>query len=341
MSDFSTAELVAAQERLAALFVGSIVTQLAYVAAKLGIPDLLASQPMASAEIASAVGGNPQELDAMLRALAAMDVFAIDDGGRYSLRPLGALLKSHPGWRSQAILVGEEYYRAAGDLLHTALTGEPAFDHALGVSFYDYFRNHPAAAERFNEAMITSAPLRYSDVPAAFDFSRARTIVDVGGGHGALISIILNATPGAHAILFDSAQVIEGSARYLASQGLDARCECVGGDFFEAVPPGGDVYLLSSVIVNWPDDRALTILGKCRAAMGPDADLVLVEYATLAGRKLSLGALVMAVGARAIQGSIPRTEADYQTLLARAGFRIEKLTPLRYEPYVLIHARPQ
>ncbi|HYL57345.1 MAG TPA: methyltransferase [Candidatus Acidoferrales bacterium] len=340
MSDSTNAELAAAQQRLAALFVGNIMTQLVYVAAKLGIPDLLASQALTSAEIASAVGANARELDAMLRALAAMDAFAIDGGGRYSLRPLGALLKSHPGWRSQAILVGEEYYRATGDLLHTALTGEPAFDHALGVSFYDYFRSHPDAAERFNEAMIMSAPLRYSDVPDAFDFSRARTIVDVGGGHGALLSIILNATPGARAVLLDSAEVIEGSRRYLASQGLTARCDCVGGDFFEAVPHGGDVYLLSSVIVNWPDDRALKILRNCRAAMRPTADLLLVEYATLAGRNPSLGALMMAVGARAIQGSIPRTEDDYRALLTRAGFRIERLTPLQYEPYVLIHARP-
>jgi hypothetical protein len=99
MSESTTAELAAAQQRLAALFVGNIMTQLVYVAAKLAIPDLLASRMMTAAEIASAVGGDARELDAMLRALAAMDAFAIDDGGRYSLRPLGALLKSHPGWR--------------------------------------------------------------------------------------------------------------------------------------------------------------------------------------------------------------------------------------------------
>lgn len=341
MSDSRTEELVAARERLSAIFVSNIVTQLVYVAAKLGIPDLLASRQMSSAEIASAVGANPRELDAMMRALAAMDVFAIDDGGRYSVRPLGELLKSHPGWRSQAILVGEEYYRAAGDLLHTALTGEPAFDHVLGMSFYEYLRANQSSAERFNEAMIMSAPLRYHDVPAAFDFSRARTIVDIGGGHGALLSIILNATPNLRAILFDAPHVIEGARRYLASQGLDSRCDCVGGDFFQAVPRDGGVYLLSSVIVNWTDDRALKILQNCRAAMPPAADLVLVEYAMLSSRKTSLAALMMAVGARAIQGSVTRTESDYRALLARAGFRIAKITPLRYEPYVLIHARPE
>jgi hypothetical protein len=99
--------------------------------------------------------------------------------------------------------------------------------------------------------------------------------------------------------------------------------------------------VLSSVIVNWPDDRALKILQNCRAAMPPAADLVLVEYALFSRRKTSLTALMMAVGARAIQGSIMRTESDYRALLARAGFRIAKITPLRYEPYVLIHARPE
>jgi len=341
MSD-SLLENSALREKIANLFVGNIITQIIYVAAKLGIPDLLAAGPMTSDEIATKASAHPRALFGILRALVALEVLAEQPDGRFALTPIGEFLRSHPGWRSQAILLGEEYFRASNDLLHTALTGEPAFDQVFGMGFYDYFTRteNKAAAARFNEVMIMSAPLRYSDVPAAFDFSRIRKIIDIGGGHGGLTSIILQANPNLRAILFDAPQVIEGARGHLASQGLSERCECVGGYFFKSVPRGGDAYILSSVVVNWDDLRAVSILRNCRDAMPPTGDLILIEYALLEGRKYSPSTLVTAVAALAIQGSHTRTEAEYHAMLATAGFRIEKITPLFYEPYVLIHARP-
>jgi len=339
MSD-SLLENSALREKIANMFVGNIITQIVYVAAKLGIPDLLASGPMTSDEIAAKAGAHPRALSGILRALVALEVLAEQPDGRFALKQIGEFLRSHPGWRSQAILLGEEYFRASNDLLHTALTGKPAFDQVFGMGFYDYFNGNGDAAARFNEVMIMSAPLRYSDVPTVFDFSRISKIVDIGGGHGGLTSIILQANPNLRAILFDAPPVIEGARSRLATQGLSARCECVGGDFFKSVPSGGDAYILSSVVVNWDDERAISLLRNCRAAMPPTSDLILIEYSLLDGRKYSPSTFVTAVAALAIQGSHTRTEAEYHGMLTKAGFRIEKITPLFYEPYVLIHARP-
>lgn len=326
--------------KLAWMFAGNYITQLIYVAAKLGIPDLLAAGALDAGEIASRCGADRFALTGMLRALVALEVLSEDPDERFALQPLGALLKSFPGWRSQAILLGEEYFRTSGDLMHTALTGEPSFDKNFGASFYEYFARNDGAGARFNQVMMMSAPLRYADVVRKFDFSRARLVVDVGGGHGGLTALILKANPEARAILFDSPSVIPGAKSQIEAQGLSARCDCVAGDFFQSVPGDGDVYLLSSVIANWDDQRASTILRSCRAAMPESAHLVMVDYAFLAGSDYAPTTLVSAVAALAIQGTRMRSESDYRAMLPGAGFSIERITPLAYEPYVLIHARP-
>ncbi len=327
------------REQLGELMTANFVTGLIYVAAKLGIPDLLARGALTSDELAAHTGANRRAMAAMLRVLGAVDVLAVDDAGRYSLRPLGHALRSNPGWRSQALLLGEEYFRASTELLHTAMTGKPAFDHALGASFYEYFARNREAAARFNEVMTLSAPIRYADVPAAYDFSAVRTLVDVGAGHGGLTALILRAAPAIRAVLFDRPEVIAGARGFMESQGLAARCEFAAGDFFGSVPAGGDHYLLSSVIVNWDDVRAATILRNCRRAMDSGAHLIIIEHALMPGRPPSRGTAVIAFAGFAIQGAIVRTEVEYRALLGDAGFELIGMRALAFEPYVLIHAR--
>jgi hypothetical protein len=295
---------------------------------------------MPADQIAAQTASHPQTMASILRALVAVEVLGEESDGRFALKPIGEFLRSNPGWRSQVILLGEEYFRASGNLLHTALTGKPAFDQVFGMGFYEYFSRNDDAAARFNEVMIMTAPLRYSDVSSAFDFSHVKKFVDIGCGHGGLTSIILQANRNLRAILFDSPHVIEGARQRIAAHGLDPRCEFVAGDFFKAVPPGGDAYLLSSVVVNWDDDRALTILRNCRAAMTSRADLIMIEYALLEGRNYAPSTYLANVAALAIQGSHSRTEPQYRAMLSQAGFQIEKTTALFYEPYVLIHAKP-
>ncbi|HYB92491.1 MAG TPA: methyltransferase [Candidatus Binataceae bacterium] len=336
----SPADIAEARNRLSSLMVGNFVNQIFYVAARLGIPDLLARGPKTVAQLARATESHPRALAGLMRAMVALDAFAQDGGGRLRLRPMGSLLRSYPGWRSQVLLLGEEYFRCSSELLHTIKTGEPAFNHVFGASFYDYLARNRETAARFNEVMSLSAANRYADVPNAYDFSRASTIVDVGGGYGALTALLLKAYPGLRAVLFDSPRAIEGARKYIAQQGLADRCELVAGNFFESVPARGDIYLLSSVVVNWDDDRARALLGNCRRAMGDRTELVIIDQSFPDGRPPSPTAAVIAVAAHAVQGSIVRTEKDYRTLLGQAGFKLTRLRPLKQEPLVMICARP-
>jgi hypothetical protein len=202
---------LAARRRLSELMVGSVVTQLIYVAAKLGIPDLLSDHAMSAGEIAAKVGGDARSLGEMMRALAALEIFSVEDDGRFRAAPMGRLLRSFPGFRSQAILVGEEYYRAGADLLHCALTGEPCFNHVFGKGFYEYLASNPEVAQRFNEVVALSAPARYREVARHYDFSRARLLIDVGAGYGGLTAVLLKGNPAMRAKLIDSPAVLAGA----------------------------------------------------------------------------------------------------------------------------------
>jgi trans-aconitate methyltransferase len=325
--------------QLGDLMTANFVTGLVYVAAKLGVPDLLAHGALTSEQVAERTGANPRAMAAILRVLGAVDVLEVDGGGRYALRPLGHALRSNPGWRSQALLLGEEYFRASAELLHTAMTGKPAFDRALGSSFYEYFGRNPEAAARFNEVMTLSASIRYADVAAAYDFSAVRTLVDVGAGHGGLAAIIMRAWPQMRTVLFDRPEVIAGARPFMEARELAARCEFTAGDFFAEVPAGGDHYLLSSVIVNWDDDRAAAILRNCRRAMDAGAKLLVIEHALMPGASPSRGTAVIAFAGFAIQGAIVRTEAEYRALLGGTGFELAGMRALAFEPYALIQAR--
>jgi hypothetical protein len=185
--------------------------------------------------------------------------------------------------------------------------------------------------------MVTTSAIRYADVPAAFDFSRARNLIDVGGGHGALAMAILRAHPNLRATVFEIAAVAAGARERIADAGMADRCAIAAGDFFEAIPRGGDLYLMSSVLSNWDDDRAMKILRNCRAAMTLDTSLVLVEYGiTAEGAPAHVA--VMTLAALVIQGNVVRSEAEYRAMLAGAGFRIESIRPLGFPPYGMIHA---
>src|SRR5262249_53395524 len=174
-------------------------------------------------------------------------VFAEVAEHRFGLTPLGACLQTGaPGsMRAWAILCGEELGgHVWGEILHSVRTGQPAFEHVFGMTGFQYFAQHPAAGALFN-AMMTELTLQVATaVVAAYDFSPFGTLVDVGGGHGILIAAILRAHPQLRGVLFDLPQVVEGAQPSLESAGLVERCAVMGGNFFQAVPSGGDVYIL-------------------------------------------------------------------------------------------------
>ena len=199
-------------------------------------------------------------------------------------------------------------------------TGEPAFDHVHGVDLFDYLRRHPDEAALFDQAMTAHTAPVVRAVAAAYDFAPCATIVDVGGGRGALALGLLAAYPHLRGVVFDQPAVAAGARQAIAAAGLRGRCEAVGGDFFAAVPAGGDAYLLKSVLHDWDDARCLAILRACRGAMPADGRLLVIELLIPPGngpsyaKSQDVNMLANAGRARAHRGRVPRP-------LRRGGLR--------------------
>jgi O-methyltransferase domain len=187
---------------------------------------------------AEATGSHTGSLRRLLKFLASVGVFSEDDSGKYHQTPLSdTLRKDHPtSLRGSFSAFGSEYlWRAFGNLSATIATGQPAFNHVFGVSFFEYLATHPDDAASFNEAMTASSALELPAIVAAYDFSHFERIVDVGGGQGALLHGILLANPKLRGVLFDLPSVVAG-ATPLMSGPVAPRCEVAGRDFFQAVP---------------------------------------------------------------------------------------------------------
>ncbi len=306
------------------LWPGVIAAQAIYTAAKLRLPDLLASGPKTSTELAAECGAHAPALERLLRALATLEMFAPTPDGRFRNTPLTEMLRSdHPeSARGGALLLPAPFlWRPLGDLYESVRTGEPAFQRVFGQRFFEYMATHPADAAVFNAAMTHGIPWTSSALLAAYDFSRFERLVDVGGGEGALLRDILAATPRLRGGLFDLPSVVAGAGAILTGE-IAARCEIVGGDFFESVPQGADAYLMKGVIHDWPDADAATILRNTRRAMRPDGTLLLIENADSDARPAGLGDLLMLV-----IGGRDRSEAEFRSLLAGAGFALTRIIP--------------
>jgi hypothetical protein len=314
---------------LGRMIAGYNTTQLIYVAARLGLADLLAEGPRPSEELARTVGANAAALRRLLRALVEIGVLLEGEDGRFSLTPLGEHLRqAAPGslWAA-AICAGDTFYRAWGDLLESVRTGETAFERVFGAPMFDYLGRQPELGEIFGRYMTGVSADIAAAVAATHDFSPFRTIVDVGGGHGTLLAAILKANPHAAGILFDLAPVVASARRTLEAQGVSDRCEPVAGDFFEAVPEGGDAYLLKWILHDWDDEQAIRILRNCRRAMGEEARLLIIE--TVMPERMTQGSAGACLDMHmlALTGGWERTESEYRALLARAGLQLSRVVP--------------
>jgi len=312
-----------------------------YIAAKLGLADLLQDGSKTPAELAVLTGTHAPALYRVLRALASNGWLQEDSDGRFGMTALTAGLQTGAPGSLRALAtteLGEEHYPAWGNLLFSVRTGELAFDDVFGMPNWQYWAGHPEHADIFNRAMSEMTAIIEPAVLSICDFTGAKTIVDVGGGRGTLISSILRAYPDARGIVVDLPHVIEQGRQLIATNGLQDRCELVGGDFFKQVPSGGDVYLLKWVIHDWDDAKATAILKNCHAAMPAHARLLLIEAPLPPANDPSLHKL-MDVNMLVMTGGRERTEAEYRTLLDAAGFELTRVTVTPLELGVLEASR--
>ena len=305
--------------------------QMIVAACRLTIPDLVAADSKTAAELAAATGMHAPSLRRMLRGLAAWGVLTEKRDGRFASTPLSDYFRSDkPGLRNMTIMLSEEGYQAWGELMYTLRTGKPAYEHLYGKSHFERLAEDPEMAAHFNAAMVEFSTRVARAFTAAYDFGGVRTVVDVGGGNGAVLMAILQAHPGMRGVLFDLPQGLAGAQDKLAAAGIADRVTLREGSFFETVPSGGDMYVLKSIVHDWDDEKALAILQTCRRAMASKAKLVLLErelpeVIENPGETMPtvMGDLHMMV----VLGGRERTAKEYRDLLAQAGLRMTRLIP--------------
>jgi hypothetical protein len=325
------------------MITGFMTSQAIGVAAQLRVPDLLADGPKTGAALAVETQTDAASLHRLLRALASVGVVEHLGGDRFALTALGAQLRSGaPGsLRNLALMFcGERAWRSWGNLLHSVRTGASAAEHLYGMNGFEYFARFPDAGSIFNEAMAEATRQVAAALIATYDLSRFRTIVDVGGGNGALLVAVLAAFPGPRGILFDLPSGCGGARSHVEAAGLNARCQVVEGDFFEAVPEGADAYVLKAVIHDWPDDKSVAILKNCCAAIAARGKLLLIER--LMPEKMDDTAVhrqvaMMDINMMVMPGGRERTESEFKLLLESAGFAHTSTRALS-AGYVIIEA---
>jgi ubiquinone/menaquinone biosynthesis C-methylase UbiE len=300
-----------------------------YIAAKLGIADLLKDESKTIGELAEATGSHLPSLYRLLRALASVGIFAEEKQGRFAMTPLGATLQTDVSGSLRAwvnVQLGEEHYRAWGDPMQTVQTGESAFHNVFGMGVWEYRARNPEHAKLFDKAMANLTGMYNTAVLSSYPFSRFEKIVDVGGGHGGLLIAILDANPGVKGVLFDIPPVAEKARQRMTNAGLAERCQVVGGDVFSSVPDGGDAYILSRVIHDWDDAHSIAILKNCHRAMVSTGRLLLIEGVIRPGNEPDITKL-FDLNMMMLSGGRERTAAEYQTLVEAAGFAMGKIIP--------------
>ena len=308
------------------------MTQVTYVAAFLGIPDLLAARPKSSEELARATGAHAPSLHRLMRSLMTIDICRQLDDGSYELTPTGALLRTDVAnsLRSWTIYSGGSLWSVWGNLLHSVMTGEAARTSATGSDLFGHLEADPQAAATFYQAMVELTRLDAAAIVRAYNFSRMKRVVDVGGGYGELLAAILMACSDTCGVLFDRPHAIENARPRMQDASVADRCEFVVGDFFESIPDGADAYVLKSVIHDWNDERSQAILRNCLTAMHAHAKLLLVERivplhleASATHKAIARADLNMLVGL----GGRERTEEEYRNLLGMSGFQVRAVLP--------------
>ena len=315
---------------LTQIMLGRVASQALYVAAKLGIADLLVYGPKGVNDLARVADADAPSLYRVLRALASLGIFQEQDNQVFALTPAAEALRSDVpnSLRDVAIFWGEDWnWQVWGKILYSVRTGKSAWAQVHGEEVFDYFGKNQEAARIFDRAMTSFSGVATKAVLEAYDFSEIKTLVDIAGGQGRLLHGVLEAYPSMRGVLFDLPHVIESAQRR-------NRCDYVTGDFFVSVPAGGDAYIMKHIIHDWDDERALTILKNIRQAMNPDGRVLVVESVIADGNGQDFGKL-LDIEMLVSPGGKERTAAEYEDLFRRAGLRLTKIVPTK-SPYSLI-----
>ncbi|HEV2371938.1 MAG TPA: methyltransferase [Streptosporangiaceae bacterium] len=292
------------------------------VACDLGLADLLSEAPCTAADLAEATGAHPQSLTRLLRALAARGIFTEVAPQTFGLTPLAEPLRSdHPLSLRAAYPLLPADIRTLGRLTSSIRTGEAAFQALYRQDYWSYLADHPRESLAVDGWMASLNSVHLRTVLPAYDWGSARTVADLGGGNGAFLAGLLARYPGLRGILLDLPHVVAQAGEVLAAAGVAQRCQVVPGSFFDPLPTGADLYVLKTVLPGWATEEAVAILRNVRAAMPPDARLVLLEALIPDGNSFDVAKLVD-VHTLALTGGRHRSHTELPALLGQAGLEL-------------------
>ena len=324
---------------------GMAISQMLGTACDIGLPDAIGAHDEAEVgALADTLGCHPDALLRLVRALAALGLFAMTSQGRVRHTATSLMLRSNhtpsQHWAARFWTL-PAVWAAWGSLAHSVRTGEPAFSHANGRTFFEHLNEVPVDRSLFDGFMQAGFAGRHDAVASVLAFADGETVVDVGGGSGALLRAILNRNPRASGLLYDLPSVVAGAPAVLDTADLRGRCRVVGGDFFQSVPAGGSTYLLCWVLHDWPDDAAAKILRSLHAAMAPGARLVIIDRLLDADpAQCDAYDLLHDINMLILFQGRERTEAEFNRLMAEAKF--SNIAPILVQPmFSLLEAHPE
>lgn len=297
-----------------------------YAAAKLDIADHLHNGPKTADQLAEQTRCDSASLYRVLRALSSTGIFKENNQNQFELTPLGETLQSNTPGSMKAMAIAQlgDHFNAWGNLVYSIKTGNTSFDNIEGMSVWKYYETHPDEGTNFMNAMTGVTNAVIMNVLPFYDFSNFKTIVDVGGGNGALLMAVLNKAPQARGIVFDEEYVVAETKKHLTAKGFENICRVEAGSFFDKVPSGVDAYLMKMVLHDWNDEQCLQILSNCSKAMNADSKLLVIEAVIPKGNDPHPGKF-MDINMLAMTGGRERTEEEFSELFSKAGLRLSRI----------------
>ena len=297
-----------------------------YNAAKLDIADLLAHGPKSVEELAKSTNTQAPALYRLLRALASSGIFAENEKGEFANTTLSETLRDNVPGSMKAMAQAQlgDHFKGWANLKYSLKTGGIAFDHAEGMTIWEYYHKHPDDGLNFMKAMTGLTGAVIAQVVPAYDFSQFKSIADVGGGNGAFLMGVLDAAPQARGLVFDEGYVVKETQKELIMKNFAARCNVEAGSFFDHIPAGYDAYLMKLVLHDWNDMQCMTILNSCSNAMHKDSKLLIVEALIPEGNTPHPGKF-MDINMMAMTGGKERTEKEFCELFSYAGLKLSRV----------------
>jgi hypothetical protein len=317
------------QAQLMQMAMGFSSTFLLRAAAQLCLADHLADGPKSATQLANLTNAHAPALYRLLRTLASIGIFIEDEAHRFSITALAEPLRSNvTGSVRTSILsiTGDLFIIPWSKLDYSVQTGQSSFDRHFGAPFFDHISKDLDESTWFHDLLIGFNSADGPAVAAAYDFSPYRNIADIGGGTGHILTTILASHPGPRGILFDLAYNQSAAVELIESRGMADRVTFIPGSFFESIPAGCELYILSHIIHDWSEEQCLCILANCLRAMSPTSRVLIIEMVLPEGNRFHPGKMLDMTMLATTSGQ-ERTEPEYRALLKKAGFTLTRVIP--------------